>query len=32
MKTKQKPTLTFWQIWNMSFEFSGIQDAFGKEF
>jgi maltose/moltooligosaccharide transporter len=26
-----KPTLTFWQIWNMSFGFLGIQFAFGLQ-
>lgn len=28
---KQKPHLTFWQIWNMSFGFFGIQFAFGLQ-
>ena len=29
--TKQKPTLTFWQIWNMSFGFLGIQFGWGLQ-
>lgn len=28
---KQKPTLTFWQIWNMSFGFLGIQFGFALQ-
>jgi maltose/moltooligosaccharide transporter len=28
---KQKPHLSFWQIWNMSFGFFGIQFAFGLQ-
>ncbi|MCB9291020.1 MAG: MFS transporter [Lewinellaceae bacterium] len=28
---KRKPTLTFWQIWNMSFGFLGIQFGFGLQ-
>ncbi|WP_288424131.1 MFS transporter [uncultured Spirosoma sp.] len=28
---KQKPRLTFWQIWNMSFGFLGIQYGFGLQ-
>lgn len=28
---KQKPTLSFWQIWNMSFGFLGIQYGFGLQ-
>ena len=31
MNTKQKPTLSFWQIWNMSFGFLGIQYGFGLQ-
>jgi hypothetical protein len=31
MKTKQRPTLSFWQIWNMSFGFLGIQYGFGLQ-
>lgn len=31
MITKQKPTLSFWQIWNMSFGFLGIQYGFGLQ-
>ena len=30
-KTTNKPTLTFWQIWNMSFGFLGIQYGFGLQ-
>ncbi len=29
--TKHKPTLTFWQIWNMSFGFLGIQFGFALQ-
>ena len=29
--TKQKPTLSFWQIWNMSFGFLGIQFGFALQ-
>ncbi|HEY3385020.1 MAG TPA: MFS transporter [Saprospiraceae bacterium] len=29
--TKQKPKLTFWQIWNMSFGFLGIQFGFALQ-
>jgi maltose/moltooligosaccharide transporter len=29
--TKQKPSLTFWQIWNMSFGFLGIQFGFALQ-
>ncbi len=29
--TKTKPTLGFWQIWNMSFGFLGIQYGFGLQ-
>src|SRR6187399_411928 len=28
---KQKPTLSFWQIWNMSFGFLGIQFGFALQ-
>ena len=28
---KEKPTLSFWQIWNMSFGFLGIQYGFGLQ-
>jgi len=28
---QQKPRLSFWQIWNMSFGFFGIQFAFGLQ-
>jgi len=28
---KNKPTLRFWQIWNMSFGFLGVQYAFGLQ-
>ena len=28
---KQKPTLSFWEIWNMSFGFLGIQFGFGLQ-
>ena len=28
---KKKPTLTFWEIWNMSFGFLGIQFGFGLQ-
>ncbi len=28
---KKRPTLTFWQIWNMSFGFLGIQFGFGLQ-
>jgi maltose/moltooligosaccharide transporter len=31
MNTKQKPNLSFWQIWNMSFGFLGIQYGFGLQ-
>ena len=31
MNTKQRPTLSFWQIWNMSFGFLGIQYGFGLQ-
>ena len=31
MKTTQKPRLSFWQIWNMSFGFLGIQYGFGLQ-
>jgi len=31
MNLKQKPMLTFWQIWNMSFGFLGIQYGFGLQ-
>lgn len=31
MNTKQKPMLSFWQIWNMSFGFLGIQYGFGLQ-
>ncbi len=30
-KTTNKPNLTFWQIWNMSFGFLGIQYGFGLQ-
>lgn len=30
-EAKQKPTLNFWQIWNMSFGFLGIQYGFGLQ-
>jgi maltose/moltooligosaccharide transporter len=30
-KPRQKPTLSFWQIWNMSFGFLGIQYGFGLQ-
>ncbi len=29
--TSNKPNLTFWQIWNMSFGFLGVQYAFGLQ-
>ncbi len=29
--TKEKPNLSFWQIWNMSFGFLGIQYGFGLQ-
>jgi len=28
---KQKPLLTFWQIWNMSFGFLGVQIGYGLQ-
>jgi maltose/moltooligosaccharide transporter len=28
---KQKPTLSFWQIWNMSFGFLGVQIGYGLQ-
>lgn len=31
MNTKQKPTLEFWQVWNMCFGFFGIQYGFGLQ-
>ena len=31
MNGKQKPLLSFWQIWNMSFGFLGIQYGFGLQ-
>lgn len=31
MNEKQKPMLSFWQIWNMSFGFLGIQYGFGLQ-
>lgn len=31
MNKKQKPMLSFWQIWNMSFGFLGIQYGFGLQ-
>ncbi len=31
MKTKTKPKLSFWQIWNMSFGFLGIQFGFALQ-
>jgi maltose/moltooligosaccharide transporter len=31
MNIKQKPMLSFWQIWNMSFGFLGIQYGFGLQ-
>ena len=31
MNSKQKPMLSFWQIWNMSFGFLGIQYGFGLQ-
>ncbi len=31
MNTGKKPTLSFWQIWNMSFGFLGIQYGFGLQ-
>lgn len=31
MNTQRKPTLSFWQIWNMSFGFLGIQYGFGLQ-
>lgn len=31
MNTAQKPNLSFWQIWNMSFGFLGIQYGFGLQ-
>lgn len=31
MNTKFKPNLSFWQIWNMSFGFLGIQYGFGLQ-
>jgi len=31
MNTQQKPRLSFWQIWNMSFGFLGIQYGFGLQ-
>jgi len=31
MKVQQKPMLSFWQIWNMSFGFLGIQYGFGLQ-
>ncbi len=31
MNTQPKPMLTFWQIWNMSFGFLGIQYGFGLQ-
>src|ERR1041384_4024548 len=31
MNATQKPTLSFWQIWNMCFGFLGIQFAFGLQ-
>ena len=31
MNTKPKPSLSFWQIWNMSFGFLGIQYGFGLQ-
>lgn len=31
MKDQQRPNLSFWQIWNMSFGFLGIQYGFGLQ-
>jgi len=31
MRTRKKPTLGFWQIWNMSFGFLGIQFGFALQ-
>ena len=31
MNTSKKPSLSFWQIWNMSFGFLGIQYGFGLQ-
>lgn len=31
MNSRQKPTLSFWQIWNMSFGFLGIQFGFALQ-
>jgi maltose/moltooligosaccharide transporter len=31
MNTQRKPMLSFWQIWNMSFGFLGIQYGFGLQ-
>lgn len=31
MNNKQKPTLAFWQVWNMCFGFFGIQYGFGLQ-
>jgi maltose/moltooligosaccharide transporter len=31
MNNKQKPTLEFWQVWNMCFGFFGIQYGFGLQ-
>jgi hypothetical protein len=31
MNTQLKPRLSFWQIWNMSFGFLGIQYGFGLQ-
>ena len=31
MNTSKKPMLSFWQIWNMSFGFLGIQYGFGLQ-
>ncbi len=31
MNTQKKPMLSFWQIWNMSFGFLGIQYGFGLQ-
>ncbi|MDR1884292.1 MAG: MFS transporter [Prevotella sp.] len=31
MKQKQKPTLAFWQIWNLSFGFLGIQIGYSLQ-
>lgn len=28
---KQKPTLTFWQIWNLGFGFFGVQIAYSLQ-